>query len=396
MRRADAGPIMRERAAPLLEDAADRSRVSLRTRWARVRVAWRSLVQASLASGAAWVLATELLGHKRPFFAPVAAIITLGLTVTERGRRAFELAIGVPLGIAIADLLVLGIGTGPIQLSVVVLLAYALGLFVGRQLLASQAAVSAALVATLQPPGHGITFSRAVDALVGGSVALIVNGLVLPAHPRRMLRSAAEPVLEELAATLEDVAHAIESRDRSAAESALERARAIDELEERFEDAIRSSRETTRYAPPRRRSRGHVESYAGAAGQIDLAVRNVRVLARGAIRGIRLDENVPDDVADAVRDLAAAVRALGPSLDDEIGPGEVRDAALRAAGRASAVLERTGNLSVSVIVGQIRSTATDLIVGATGVGPDDAAEAVRVAGREAALAAARAQSVESS
>ena len=30
----------------------------------------------------------------------------------------------------------------------------------------------------------------------------------------------------------------------------------------------------------RRRERGHVESYADAAAQIDLAVRNVRVLSR--------------------------------------------------------------------------------------------------------------------
>jgi hypothetical protein len=40
------------------------------------------------------------------------------------------------------------------------------------------------------------------------------------------------------------------------------------------------------------------------------------------------------------------------------------------------VLENTGNLSVSVIVGQVRSTATDLLAG-TGMGHDEAAEEVR-------------------
>ena len=46
------------------------------------------------------------------------------------------------------------------------------------------------------------------------------------------------------------------------------------------------------------------------------------------------------------------------------------------------VLERTGNLSVSVIVGQIRSTAADLLA-ATGMSYEGAAGAVREAVREA-------------
>ena len=84
----------RARAAPLIEEAAERSRVSMRTRLGRLRLAWRSILQASVASGVAWLIATEVLGHSKPFFAPVSAIITLGITVGERGRRAVELAIG--------------------------------------------------------------------------------------------------------------------------------------------------------------------------------------------------------------------------------------------------------------------------------------------------------------
>lgn len=376
-----------ERAAPFLEDAAERSRVSMRTRWLRVRVAWRTLVQAGLACAIAWLIATDVIGHSRPFFAPVAAIITLGLTLAQRGRRAVELTLGVVLGIAVADLLILGIGTGTWQLAVVVVLATALALFLGSgNLFASQAAVSAALIATLQPPSNGITFARAIDALVGGGVALIVSGLVVPVHPLRILRAAARPVLDELAETLTDIANAIRARDLPASEAALTRARGIDELEARFAEAIRAGRETTVFAPPRRRIRGHVESYADAAAQIDLAVRNVRVLARGTIRAQRLDDNVPPEVAGAVDDLAVAVRALGPFLDDEAGAETIREPALRAAGSATAVLERTANLSVSVIVGQIRSTATDLLAG-SGLSYGEASESVLRAAREAAGAA---------
>ena len=48
------------------------------------------------------------------------------------------------------------------------MLATALAIFLGSgQMLATQAAVSAALVATLQPPTDGVTFTRFLDALAG-------------------------------------------------------------------------------------------------------------------------------------------------------------------------------------------------------------------------------------
>jgi uncharacterized membrane protein YgaE (UPF0421/DUF939 family) len=375
-----------DRAAPLIEEAAERSRVSVRTRLDRLRLSWRSILQAGIAAGVAWVIATDVFGHKQPFFAPVAAIITLGLTISQRGRRAVEVALGVAVGIAVGDLLVLGIGVGAAQLALVVMLAMSIAMFLGSgQMMATQAAVSAALVATIQPPTNGVTFARFLDALVGGTVALVVSGLVLPANPVRMVQQAAKPVLEELAATLDDIAATILERDRGRAERALLRARAMDQLLERFADAVNVSRETTRFAPPRRRFRGQVQDYADAAGRIDLAVRNVRVLARGAIRAVRLDDNMPPQTAEAVRELAAAARAFAAALEHSADYSEVRAAALRAAATATLVLESTGNLSVSVVVGQVRSTATDLLA-ATGMSHDDASEAVTRASREAAEA----------
>jgi uncharacterized membrane protein YgaE (UPF0421/DUF939 family) len=374
--------VIPERAQPLLEEAAERSRLSARARAERLRDAARSILQATTAATLAWLVATEVVGHAAPFFAPVAAIITLGLTQGERGRRAVEVVLGVTLGIAVADLLVIGLGAGWWQLALVVALSMAIALLLGSgQMFAQQAAVSAALVATLQPPDGGVSFARAVDALLGGSIALAISALVLPAHPGRMVREAVAPVLAELAAVLEDIADALAERSRDAAQAALVRGRDIEDLERQLDQALIAGRETARLAPPRRRLLGTVDVYADAATQIDLAVRNVRVLARGARRAIDLDENVPPEVSEALRELAAAVRALEQALDDPARVVAVREPALRAAGKATLVLERTGNLSVTVIVGQIRSTAVDLLRG-SGMSYDEAAEAVRGAVEE--------------
>ena len=154
------------------------------------------------------------------------------------------------------------------------------------------------------------------------------------------------------------------------------RARGLDPLSARFREAAATGGEVVALSPIRRRHRAQLQRYAIAAEQIEMAVRNVRVLARGAVRAIDLEAHVPDESVAALRDLAAAVTALAPSLDDPARAERAREHAIAAAGRATLGLERTANLSASVIVGQIRSTATDLL---RGLGEDNqqAAEEVR-------------------
>jgi uncharacterized membrane protein YgaE (UPF0421/DUF939 family) len=365
--------------APLLEEATERSRVSMRTRWQRLRLAWRLLFQAAVAVAIAWGVSKAVWGHTAPFFAPVAAIIALGQSYHQRARRVAELVVGVSLGIAVADILASQLGTGVPQLALAVFIAVALGLFFGSSpLFVNQVAISTVLVFTIQPPSHGITFARSLDALTGGVVALLVAALLLPTDPLRLIREAARPLLEELAATIGDVRAALMGRDAEAVRAALRRARGIDELGARFSEAAREGRETARFSPARRGARSTVEFYADAAVRIDLAVRNARVLARAAIRAVELDENVPPEVGEALGELAAAVRALAGALDSGSGFEAVREHAGRAAAIATHVLEGTANLSVSVIVGQIRSTATDLVAG-TGLSYDEATSAVREA-----------------
>jgi hypothetical protein len=92
---------------------------------------------------------------------------------------------------------------------------------------------------------------------------------------------------------------------------------------------------------------------------------------------------VPPEVATAIRDLVEAVARLRDALAEPDRADAVRTPALRAAARATLVLEATGNLSVTVVVGQVRSTAVDLLRG-SGLSYEEAAELVREAAAEVA------------
>ena len=127
------------------------------TRWRNTAVA---IVQAALAAGLSWLVAVHIVDHRAPFFAPVAAVVCLGITLGQRLRRVIELIVGVGLGVGVGDLLMSAIGTGPWQIALVVALA-----------------MSVAVLLTLYLPGDTSGLNRLVDGLIGGVTGLVVVGV---------------------------------------------------------------------------------------------------------------------------------------------------------------------------------------------------------------------------
>lgn len=345
----------------------------------RLRSGWLPILQTALAACVAWFLAVLLLGIDRPTFAPIAAVIVLGLALNERGRRAVEMTLGVAFGVAIADLLVSVVGVGAVQAGIFVVLAMAVAVLLGgADLGVKETAISAMIIMiTFQSSDVGFPIERFLEALIGGGTALLVNAL-LPVNPERMVEEAASPLFKESAAVLEEVADALEKGDAGRVQRAYVKAREIDARVAGLKAAVAAGRETANLAPPRRKSLGHLELYAAAADQIDLTVRDVRALARAALSVVQPEHPAPDPLMTAaIRSLARATEALADYLQTSGEPDETRRLALEAARKASTLLEEhedlARNLGVNALVDQIHSSAVDLI-GGTGL---DRAAALR-------------------
>jgi len=336
-----------------------------------------SIAQTTLAAGAAWAIAS--LVHSQPFFAPVSAVISLGVARGRRTVRAIELTVGVAVGIAVADLIVIALGGGTLVLMLVVGLSMIAALLLGAgTILVNQAAVSAILVVATLQPGSNPSPTRFVDALIGGGVALLVGQVLFPRDPVRAMAKAARPVIEDLATALALTAEALREGDQDRARRALEIARDTDDDLAGFFDAVSLARETFVLRRPGRRTRERVPIYAEAAQQMDYAVRNTRVLARRASSAIRRGGAAPPALADAVALLGKAVLALGNQLDDPDSDTAVRRLALDAAVKATSVLPTDPGLSINVIIGQIRSTTVDLLRG-SGMSNEEARKALDAA-----------------
>jgi hypothetical protein len=250
----------------------------------------------------------------------------------------------------------------------------------------TQAGTASVLIATIQPPKglySALAAQRFVDVLIGGSVGLVIS-IALPRSLGAATREAVGPLLAELAATLEDVALALERHDGSAAEQALERARALDPYARILQQTLDLAEETSRLSPVYRRKRAGIHAQVAAAAQLELAVRDTRVLARSAVRAVELEPTAPPGLVRAIRDLAAAVGHMD-ALFTSSGDGEqARAEALRAAGRATIAIEQGGSLANSALVAQVRSTATDLL---QGLGLEHATAVERVRGAAGVLRA---------
>lgn len=338
----------------------------------RLRDGSWSVGQCALAAGVAWALATQLLGHARPFFACVAAVVCLGVRASQRLRRVGELAVGVTVGVAIGDALVGEIGTGPWQITLVVGVALLAGLVLdGGPLLVSQAGLQAVFVIALpRTPGSGVM--RWEDALVGGAVALLVAAL-LPADPWRAARRGADRSLTELARVARQTAHALRTGDPAEAAEALAIARATQTGLEDWAESLNNGREITRLSPLRRDRSGLAEVQARMQSGVDRATRNLRVLVRRVLFALETGEGLPPAVADELDRFALAVDALCES-DGRLPEGPPPELLALAAGLDPAALDPQG-LSASVVVAQLRSAVVDLLV-AVGVSVDGARSAL--------------------
>lgn len=153
------------------------------------------ILQTAIAAVGAWYIAVLLGVEHRPAFASIAAVVSLGAAFGERRQRAVQLIAGVMLGIVIADLLLRVIGGGLPQIGLLVVLAMAAAVVLGGgEMLVSEAALSAILVATLSSTPE----VRLLDVLIGGGVALAVHTLVFPPDPVLGVARATSAVFGEL------------------------------------------------------------------------------------------------------------------------------------------------------------------------------------------------------
>lgn len=334
---------------------------ALALRWDRLRSRFPLILQAAVGAGVAWLVATTLLGHPLPFFAPVTAMVCLGLTYGNRVRRVLELTVGVAIGVFIGDVFVQLFGSGVWQIAAVTVLAMSLAVLAGAgQLLMLQAGIQGVIVATLVAQ-DGQAFGRWLDALVGGLVALVIATLAPGRTAVRRPREQAFDVISHLADILGNTAEALRQHDVEQAAGALRAARALTPELDELRAAAAEGLAVASLAPLRRSHRSGLLAIGAILEPLDLAIRNVRVLVRRAEVALSYGEPVPESYVDLVDELAMAAQHIGDELHAGRSAEEAREDLVHLA-RHSTWGHSGAGLSAEVMRAQVRSTVVDLLV----------------------------------
>jgi uncharacterized membrane protein YgaE (UPF0421/DUF939 family) len=323
--------------------------------WRRIHESWPSVVLSALAAAIAWVVAHRLLGHPQPFFAPIAAAISISTSRIQRSRRIVQMVGGVLLGIGIGEILAATIGTGSISLALIVFLTMAAAVlsgvgFVGEGMMfPNQAAASAILVVTLHR--HGAGSERVVDALIGGAVAMVLGVVLFPAEPLALLYGAEREVLGALAAALRRCA--VEATEAVDDGQVLEIGNAIHQQIAALARARSTARANVRVAPRRWRRRAAVDAENRRTARLPLLAHAVLEVIRTVAPASR---PLPSLLGHEIMLLCGAIEQLAE--EQQPWPAHIR---LRVQAAAAELLEQTAADEGSTTARSLAAAARDLV-----------------------------------
>ncbi|EPD85087.1 hypothetical protein HMPREF1529_01700 [Microbacterium sp. oral taxon 186 str. F0373] len=338
----------------------------------RAIVSAPAIAQIVIAATAAFSFAHYVLGHAAPLLAATVTVSSLGLVRDARPRRVLETVIGMVVGILVAELIVFVAGIGWWQLGITLTASLIVARFLSPQpAFAIAAAMQSAIVMVIPV---SVPFLRMIDGLVGGVMALLVTAL-LPRSPLRTVAREGAALFWAFDGAVSTLVQALRRGDAVRAERGLAKARALQGLVDQWRAGIESGSEIARISPFLRRQRSEFQRQDRIRLHLDLATRNLRVIARRVV--YLCDDRQPRPIAaDLLTELAAGARLIAESLGDISYEPAAREAVRAVAARLDpTVLADRSSAVDQTLIGALRPLAVDLMT-AAGMPADEARAAI--------------------
>lgn len=187
----------------------------------QLRASWADAALAGIAAGIAWYISQRLLGHAHPVFASMSALICIAPAITNHGKQAIYVLIGVLTGVFVGEITLL---LPPIPLELRIAIVAFLGLLIGSAYavvpaIIIQAGVSAIMVLAMGADVAG--FTRVTDVMVGTGIGLLFSQVLFTPDPIKTLRCSVEYFFRELGNNYTLAADALESGTAASAYVAL-------------------------------------------------------------------------------------------------------------------------------------------------------------------------------
>ena len=272
------------------------------------------ILQIIFAAAAGYSFSHWILGHEVPLLSVTVTITALGFTRDARPRRVLETALGMITGIALSESMLLGFGPGLWQMAVTLLICLLLARFIsGSASFALTVGIQAMLVQLLQAPAGGV-YTRSLDGIVGGLIALLVTALI-PRDPRGIARKDAGKLFEVFIGSLEALKTATRDVNVKVADETLKQVRRTQPLIDNWRMSLDSAISISRVSPFLIKYRDELRGQVRLMRGMDLATRNLRVVARRIDFLLRDGQKRPH-LADLFEQLLVGAKSLQQGLSE--------------------------------------------------------------------------------
>nr|WP_262890698.1 FUSC family protein [Rufibacter sediminis] len=139
------------------------------------------IVKTAFAAALSWFVASSFLHSEYPYFAAVAAIITVQVTVADSVDKATQRIIGIIGGVLVSMLLGHWFVIGAVSIFFIILIGMAIAkAFRMSPQIISQVAISSLLVLAFGQIKEGYAFERIIETVLGSVIAVVINALIVP------------------------------------------------------------------------------------------------------------------------------------------------------------------------------------------------------------------------
>lgn len=134
-----------------------------------------------MAAAISWFVAANVLHAEYPYFAAIAAILTVQVTVADSVDKATHRIIGIIGGVLLSMLIGHWFKVNAISIFLVILVGMAVSkaLRMNPQII-SQVAVSSLLVLAFGHFNEGYAFERIIETIIGSAIAVTINAVIVP------------------------------------------------------------------------------------------------------------------------------------------------------------------------------------------------------------------------
>ncbi|SFU51496.1 Uncharacterized membrane protein YgaE, UPF0421/DUF939 family [Pontibacter akesuensis] len=325
------------------------------------------IVKTALAAAVSWMLATAVLDSGFPYFAPLAAILTVQVTVADSVEKATQRIIGIVGGVAVSLLIGhwLSISSFSIFLVILVGMAISKALRMNPQIV-SQVAVSSFLVLAFGMKEEGYALERVVETLMGSVVAVLINALIVPQNAIPEVEKSILTMGEKATATLSFLSQQLHQTEKGQLVGRQE-TDALIAAHEASITALQLAEQSLKYNPFLTQKRTYLSRLTIVVKRLEHITTQIRGIRRGIadLNSARIFQHELQDTQALQEAVAATANCINLFSHAMVTPTEAERQELLAAIREAQLLQNRcldtlRNINSNRTLRDVGSILTDL------------------------------------